>query len=91
MIKEKKKMSLFELRNKYKNVIRESESDNNVEENEEEIEDLSDVGCYICGKNTEPENLLVCDRCHSNCCHYYCDSLKKYQKENGIVVFVLKK
>ena len=87
---EKRKMSLFELRTKYKNVIRESESDNIVEENEEEIEDLSDVGCYICGKNTEPENLLVCDRCHSNCCHYYCDSLKKIPEGKWYCGFCVK-
>ena len=74
----KRQMPLYELRTKYKNVIKDSESNNNEEENNpEEIVDLSDVGCYICGKNNEPENLLVCDRCHYNCCHYYCNKLKK--------------
>ena len=74
----KKQIPVYELRSKYKNIIRDSESQNN-EENEipEEINDLSDTGCYICGKNTEPENLLVCDRCHSNYCHYYCNNLNK--------------
>ena len=84
---EKKQVSLFELRTKYKNVIEESNSDNN-EENEE-INDLSDVGCYICGKNTEPENLLVCDRCRSNCCHYYCNNLKKIPEGKWFCSFCL--
>ena len=84
---EKKQISLFELRTKYKNVIEESNSDNN-EENEE-INDLSDVGCYICGKNTEPENLLVCDRCRSNCCHYYCNNLKKIPEGKWFCSFCL--
>ena len=84
---EKKQISLFELRTKYKNVIEESNSDNN-EENEE-INDLSDVGCYLCGKNTEPENLLVCDRCRSNCCHYYCNNLKKIPEGKWFCSFCL--
>jgi len=75
---EKRRIPVYELRSKYKNIIKDSESDN-IEENEnpEEINDLSDTGCYICGKNTEPENLLICDRCHSNYCHYYCNNLNK--------------
>ncbi len=85
---EKKQISLFELRTKYKNVIEESNSDNN-EENEEEIDDLSNVGCYICGKNTEPENLLVCDRCRSHCCHYYCNNLKKIPEGKWFCSFCL--
>ena len=52
---EKRRIPVYELRSKYKNIIKDSESDNREEnENPEEINDLSDTGCYICGKNTEP-------------------------------------
>ena len=85
---QKRQISVFDLRHKEKNVIKESESDNNEEnENEEEIDDLSDVGCYICGKNTEPNKLLVCDRCKANCCHYYCNNLKRIPKGKWYCTF----
>ena len=86
----KRQIPLYELRAKYKNVIKDSETYNN-EENiiSEEIEDLSDVGCYICGKNNEPENLLICDRCHKNLCHYYCNNLKKIPEGNWYCSYCL--
>ena len=75
---EKRKIPLYQLRTKYKNVIKDSESEINQEsQNPEEIDDLSEVGCYICGRNNEPEKMLICDRCHANCCHYYCSNLKR--------------
>ena len=77
---QKRQISIFDLRHKETNIIKDSESNNEENEIEEEIDDLSDVGCYICGKNTEPDKLLVCDRCRANCCHYYCDNLKKIPK-----------
>ena len=86
----KRQIPLYELRAKYKNVIKDSETYNN-EENiiSEEIEDLSDVGCYICGKNNEPENLLICDKCHKNLCHYYCNNLKKIPEGNWYCSYCL--
>ena len=86
----KRQIPLYELRAKYKNVIKDSETYNN-EENiiSEEIEDLSDVGCYICGKNNDPENLLICDRCHKNLCHYYCNNLKKIPEGNWYCSYCL--
>ena len=83
---QKRQISIFDLRHKEKNVIKESESDEE-NENEEEIDDLSDVGCYICGKNTEPDKLLVCDRCKANCCHYYCNNLKRIPKGKWYCTF----
>ena len=65
----KKKMSVNDIRkNNYKN-------DNN--NNESDDESNIDEGCYICGKNTDQCNLLVCERCRGNFCHYYCINLKK--------------
>ena len=77
---EKNRISINEIRAKYKTVISSEESGN--DEEEEILEDLSDVGCYICGKNTEPEKMLICDRCQSNCCHFYCNNLKKIPEGN---------
>ena len=62
----KKQISLNEIRNKYK-----KEKKNN--ENEENLEKL----CYICGKNSDENNILTCDRCKNNFCHYYCVKLIK--------------
>jgi len=85
---QKRQTSIFDLRHKEKNIIKDSESDNESE-NEEEIDDLSDVGCYICGKNTEPDKLLVCDGCGTNCCHYYCNNLKRIPKGKWYCTFCL--
>ena len=67
----KKQMSLNEIRKDYyKNLLDEN---NNESDNESNI----DEGCYICGKNTDQCNLLVCERCKGNFCHYYCINLNK--------------
>ena len=67
----KKHMSLNEIRKDYyKNILNEN---NNESDNESNI----DEGCYICGKNTDQCNLLVCERCKGNFCHYYCINLNK--------------
>ena len=67
----KKQMSLNEIRKDYyKNILNEN---NNESDNESNI----DEGCYICGKNTDQCNLLVCERCKGNFCHYYCINLNK--------------
>ena len=68
----KKKISVNEIKNKYRKHL--SESENN-EESDDEIN--IDEGCYVCGKNTDPSKLLVCDRCREKCCHYYCINLNK--------------
>ena len=68
----KKQISVTEIKNKYRKHLNESE---NNEESEDEAN--IDEGCYICGKNTDPGNLLVCDRCKEKCCHYYCINLNK--------------
>ena len=68
----KKQISVYEIKNKYRKNL-------NGNENNEESEDAINIdeGCYICGKNTDPNNLLICHRCKEKCCHYYCISLKK--------------
>ena len=66
----KKKMSVNDIR---KNYYKNDNNDNNESDDESNI----DEGCYICGKNTDQCNLLVCDRCRGNFCHYYCIHLKK--------------
>ena len=68
----KKKISVSEIKNKYRKNLNESE---NNEESDDEIN--IDEGCYVCGKNTDPSKLLVCDRCREKCCHYYCINLNK--------------
>ena len=64
----KKQISLNEIRKKYK-----KENDNNESEGEENIEKI----CYICKKDEDESNLLMCERCKISCCHYYCIKLKK--------------
>lgn len=74
----KKQMSIFEIRNKYKKLtLNENENENDEENNESDDESNIEDGCYICGKNTDQGNLLECDRCRGNYCHYYCIHLKK--------------
>ena len=73
----KKKISLYEIRNNYKRlVLDENDVENNEESYNNDEEDI-DEGCYICGKNTDLDKLLVCDRCKNNFCHYYCCGLSK--------------
>jgi hypothetical protein len=73
----KKKISLSDIRNNYKRLaLNEDDVENNNESFNIDEEDI-DEGCYICGKNTELDKLLVCDRCKNNFCHYYCCGLNK--------------
>ena len=62
----KKQLSLNEIRKKY----RKEKNDENENENIEKI-------CYKCRKNDDEQNLILCDRCRENFCHYYCCNLKK--------------
>lgn len=66
----KKQIPLSEIKNK-------NDKDDNEDNNESEDESNIDEGCYICGKNTDESNLLVCERCRGNFCHYYCINLDK--------------
>lgn len=61
----KKQMSIGEIRKKYK---KEKQNDKN-----EEVEKI----CYICKKDNDPDNILICSRCRGNFCHYYCVNLEK--------------
>lgn len=63
----KKQISLNEIRRNYKKENRRNESE---EENIEKI-------CYICKKDEDESNLMMCDRCKACFCHYYCIKLKK--------------
>ena len=72
----KKSISINEIRSKYKKLIVD-DSENHQEEDEFNDEENIDEGCYICGKNTDQTNLLVCERCNGKCCHYYCINLNK--------------
>ena len=92
----KKQLSLNEIRHKYKSVIlenndEESNNNNNNEEEENNSEDDNDEGCYICGKDTDQANLLVCDRCGGNYCHYYCNNLDKIPEGKWYCAYCLQK
>jgi hypothetical protein len=63
----KKQISLNEIRRNYK---KENNSNESEEENIEKI-------CYICKKNEDESNLIICERCKACFCHYYCIKLKK--------------
>lgn len=63
----KKQVSLNEIRRNYK---KENSRDESEEENIEKI-------CYICKKDEDESNLMICDRCKACFCHYYCIKLKK--------------
>jgi len=63
----KKQISLNEIRRNYK---KENSRDESEEENIEKI-------CYICKKDEDESNLMMCDRCKACFCHYYCIKLKK--------------
>lgn len=63
----KKQLSLNEIRRNYK-------MENGINESEEEnIEKM----CYICKKDEDESNLIMCERCKACFCHYYCIKLKK--------------
>ena len=73
----KKKISVTEIKNKYR---KHSNGSENNDESDDEIN--IDENCYVCGKNTDPSKLLVCDRCREKCCHYYCINLNKIPEGN---------
>ncbi len=62
---QKKKISLYELRLKYK---KENKDDKDNKDEESEIEKI----CYICGKDNNIKKLILCYRCKANFCHIYC-------------------
>jgi hypothetical protein len=62
----KKKISLNEIRNKFKKEKKKNEN----------VEDIEKI-CYVCGKDSDQSNVLTCDRCKNNFCHYYCIKLNK--------------
>ena len=47
---------------------------------DDEEEDCADV-CYKCNQWDREDELLVCDTCNYNVCHYDCDGLKSLPKE----------
>ena len=53
-----------------RNYKKENSRDESEEENIEKI-------CYICKKDEDESNLMICDRCKACFCHYYCIKLKK--------------
>ena len=55
----KKKISLNEIRNKFKKEKKKNEN----------VDDIEKI-CYVCGKDSDQNNLLTCDRCKNNFCHY---------------------
>ena len=63
----KKQISLNEIRKNYK---KENNNENLEENNIDKI-------CYICKKNNDFENLILCDRCKGSFCHFYCCNLNK--------------
>ena len=73
----KKPISINEIRSKYKKLIVDDSENHQEEDDEFNDEENIDEGCYICGKNTDQTNLLVCERCNGKCCHYYCINLNK--------------
>ena len=55
-------------------------NDNNYNINLNNYDD--DFPCYVCNRYTDAKNMLICDKCDRNYCHYYCDGLKKLPKKN---------
>ena len=74
----KKQISINEIRNSYKKIVKDDSQNNDENDDEDDM----DEDCYICGKNTDQGNLLVCDRCKEKCCHYYCINLNKIPEGN---------
>ena len=74
----KKQISINEIRNTYKKIVKDDSQNNDENDDEDDM----DEDCYICGKNTDQGNLLLCDRCKEKCCHYYCINLNKIPEGN---------
>ena len=47
----------------------------------------TDSGCYVCDRNDDHENLLVCDSCEFYLCHYYCDNLSSIPDNDWICIY----
>ena len=69
----KKPLSVEKIRKKLK--------EEEEKKKEKSMEDNDDV-CYMCGSLRDPENLLICDRCQRNYCHFYCCGLSKIPEGN---------
>lgn len=82
----KKQLTINQVRDELENL-----EENSKQNEEEESEDNSEDICYVCGKSTEPENLLICDKCERNFCHYYCAKLKKIPQGNWYCTYCLEK
>lgn len=75
----KKQISVNEIRKKFKK----EKNDENENENIEKV-------CYLCRKNEDEINLVLCDRCKETFCHYYCCNLKKMPVGKWFCEFVKK-
>ena len=82
----KKQLTINQVRDELENL-----EENSKQNEEEESEESSDDICYVCGKSTEPESLLICDKCESNFCHYYCAKLDKIPEGNWYCDYCLEK
>ena len=88
----KKQLSLTEIKYNHTTEILDNNDNNNEDVNNENNDDDSDdEGCYICGKNTDQANLLVCDRCQKFIAIIIAITWKKYLRGNGIALIVFKK
>ena len=63
----KKQIPVNEIRRKYK------KETGSIESGEDNIEKI----CYICKKDEDESNLIMCERCKACFSHYYCIKLKK--------------
>ena len=88
----KKQLSLTEIKYNHTTEILDNNDNNNEDVNNENNDDDSDdEGCYICGKDTDQANLLVCDRCQEIYCHYYCNNLEKIPEGKWYCIYCLQK
>jgi hypothetical protein len=72
--REFKKIIFYEKNKKLEKRIKKRRLD--LEEDEFYFEEYTSTPCLICELDDDDENLLVCDRCEYNTCHYYCDGLE---------------
>lgn len=61
-----------EIRVKKKKLVVEEEEGDFVDFEEESSDE-----CMICGESSDFAHMLVCDSCHYNVCHTYCDGLNR--------------
>ena len=65
--------------NKKKYLAYTSDNDSYISLNNNSFDDNP---CYVCNSFDDPYNMLICDKCNFQYCHYYCDGLKKLPKKN---------